>query len=173
MRTAGRQTGKLREFTAQLAQRLQAAAGQTSDTQRLMVRIGSDDYLVPLPQAGEVAPLPSITPVPWTRPWFRGLANIRGRLVGVVDLRHYAGGAPLAAAEGAQLLVLGAALPLNVALLITRAAGLRDWKELQAAAVADGPAWCRQRWIDNNRHELIELDLAALAADEDFGAIGV
>jgi twitching motility protein PilI len=173
MRTTGRHTGKLREFSAQLAQRLQAAAGQASDSQRLVVRIGGADYLVPLQHASEVTPVPPVTPVPWTRPWFLGLANVRGRLVGVVDLGQYAGGAPLEPEQGLQLLVLSAALPVNVAILISRAAGLRDRGELKPIAQTEGRPWCRQRWTDGRGRELIELDLAALAADESFGAIGV
>jgi twitching motility protein PilI len=163
--------GRLREFTAQLAQRLQSAPAAGASEQRLLVRIGAQDYLVALAQAAEVVPLPALTPVPWSQPWFRGLANVRGRLVGAIDLQQFAGGTPLGESEATQLLVFGAALPVNAALLISRAAGLRDRSRLQPAPPAPGPAWCATRWIDDYGAALAELDLAALAADEGFCTI--
>lgn len=169
--STGKTTGRLREFTAQLARRLQNAPAAGATEQRLWVRIGTQDYLVALAQAAEVVPLPALTPVPWSRPWFRGLANVRGRLVGVIDLPQFAGGPPLAAGEATQLLVFGAALPVNAALLISRAAGLRDRARLHPAAAAAGPAWQIARWSDDSGTTLTELDLAVLAADEGFCTI--
>ena len=39
-----------------------------------------------------VLTVPPISPVPLTRPWFRGLAAIQGALLGVVDLSAFVGG---------------------------------------------------------------------------------
>ena len=36
-------------------------------------------------------PVPPITPVPLTRPWFRGVANVRGNLYSVVDFAAFVG----------------------------------------------------------------------------------
>ena len=90
-----RQLVKLREFSTQLAQRLKEAPNKPVEPTRLAIRIGSENYLIEMALAGEIVSLPDITPVPWTRPWYRGLANVRGRLIGVVDLMHLMGREPL------------------------------------------------------------------------------
>ncbi len=102
-----RQLVKLREFSTQLAQRLKDAPNLPTEPTRLAVRIGVDNFLVEMGFAAEIVALPDIARVPWTKPWYRGLANVRGRLVGVVDLQHLTGREPLSAEQGQQLLVLG------------------------------------------------------------------
>ena len=86
-----KQLVKLREFSTQLAQRLKEAPGMATEPTRLALRVGSENFLVEMGLAGEIVPLPDIAPVPWTKPWYRGLANVRGRLIGVVDLLQQRG----------------------------------------------------------------------------------
>lgn len=164
----------LREFSAQLAQRLNEDAAREVASAQLGVRIGSRSYLLEMTSVGEIVPLTEIARVPWTRPWFRGLANVRGRLVGVYDLPHLGGGDPMGAEQALQLLVLGEALKANVALLITRAFGLRNLKDLEALPAMDGAEpWEGARFRDADGTELTKLDLAQLLADGRFSSIGV
>lgn len=166
--------GKLREFSTQLAERLKAASVATTEPLRLAVRIGAGNYLLDMHGAGEIVALPPIAPVPWTRPWFRGLANVRGRLIGVVDLLQLGGQAPLAAEQSQQLLVFGEALRVNAGLLVTRAFGLRNLKDLESLGPPSpgARAWEGARWRDLDGNELTELDLGALVACEAFATIG-
>ena len=60
---------------------------------------GTERWMVELPDAGEVVSVPELTPVPRTRPWFRGIANVRGALFSVVDLAGFLGQAPIRAAR--------------------------------------------------------------------------
>jgi twitching motility protein PilI len=164
----------LREFSAQLTQRLSEAPAREMQAAQLGVRIGSRGYLVDMSSIGEVVPVSSIARVPWTRPWFRGLANVRGRLVGVYDLPQMAGEEPLRDEEGLQLLVLGESLKVNAALLVTRAFGLRSAKDLDALPEAEaGVPWEGARFRDSGGMTLTELNLARLVADERFASIGV
>jgi twitching motility protein PilI len=164
----------LRDFSAQLAQRLSEAPAREMQAARLGVRIGGRDYLVDMTSIGEVVPVSSIARVPWTRPWFRGLANVRGRLVGVYDLPQMAGEEPLRDEQGLQLLLLGETLKVNAALLITRAFGLRSAKDLDALPEAEaGAAWEGARFRDSGGTTLTELNLARLVADERFTSIGI
>jgi hypothetical protein len=79
------------------------------------------------------------------------------------------------AEQALQLLVLGDSLKVNAALLITRAFGLRNLKDLAALpAAADGtPLWEGARFRDADGTTLTELNLAQLLADERFSSIGV
>ena len=62
--------------------------------------IGAERYLLDLTQAGEIVPLAPLRAVPLTQPWYLGLANIRGNLVGVIDLARYLGAGDTAAGAG-------------------------------------------------------------------------
>jgi purine-binding chemotaxis protein CheW len=48
-------------------------------------------YLVPASAVREVEEVGAITPVPATPTWLRGVMNLRGMIVGVVDLAHFLG----------------------------------------------------------------------------------
>jgi len=171
----GKQSGKLRDFSAQLAARLQAAPGPAAEPARLAIRIGAAAYLLDMNNTGEIVSAPPVTPVPWTKPWYLGLANVRGRLVGVVDLLRLAGGQPIAADEAQQLVVLNENLKINAGLLITRAFGLRNVKDLEPLGPVLDPArpWETRSFRDADGARLVEIDLQRLTAFEEFISIGV
>ena len=167
-----RQLVKLREFSTQLAQRLKEAPTLPNEPTRLAVRMGTENYLVEMGLAAEIVSLPEIARVPWTKPWYRGLANVRGRLVGVVDLQQMMGREPLSADLGLQLLVLGEGLGVAAGILITRAFGIRNLKDLESLeAPASQVVWERSRYRDLEGMTLTELDLRELATAPAFTAI--
>ena len=89
----------LREFQERLARRLAEAAG--AERRGLLgFQCGSDNWLIRLAEAGEILPPPPLSAVPLTRPWFRGLANVRGSLYGVVDFAAFNGQPPISAGGG-------------------------------------------------------------------------
>lgn len=172
---SARQLVKLREFSTNLAQRLKDAPGLPTESTRLAVRAGSENFLVEMGVAGEIVALPDVAPVPWTRPWYRGLANVRGRLVGVVDLLQMSGRAPLPADQAQQVLVFGEGVGVNAGILITRAFGIRNLKDLTALSPAGASAasWEQVRYRDAEGAAFTELDLRELARSPAFAAIGV
>ena len=171
-----RQLVKLREFSTQLAQRLKEAPNKPTEPTRLAIRIGPENYLVEMALAGEIVSLPEITPVPWTRPWYRGLANVRGRLIGVVDLLHLMGREPLTPDQTQQVLVFGEVLGVNAGILVTRAFGIRNLKELtplEGASPAGRASWEQVRYRDNEGLAMTELELRELATSTHFASIAV
>lgn len=80
------------------------------------------------PLIEEIFPWGGVQPVPYTQPWFLGVANLRGALTGVVDLAGLLGAAQMhteqALAES-SLLAFNGALDVNAALLVDRLSGLR------------------------------------------------
>ena len=167
-----RQLVKLREFSTQLAQRLKEAPNLPTEPTRLAIRMGPENYLVEMGLAAEIVSLPEIARVPWTKPWYRGLANVRGRLVGVIDLQHLMGREPLAAEQGQQLLVLGEGLGVAAGILITRAFGIRNLKDLESVdTTPSASGWERSRYRDLEGMALTELDLREVAAAPAFTAI--
>ena len=169
-----RKTGRLKEFSAQLAARLEAAPGPLSEPARLAVRIGADSFLLDMNRAGEIVAAPPISPVPWTKPWYLGLANVRGRLIGVIDLMQLAGGAPITPDDAQQLVVFNEELKFNVGLLITRAFGLRNIKDLEPLGALNDRSrpWEARAFRDNDGSRLVEIDLQGLIGFDDFVSIG-
>ena len=77
----------LKELQTRLAARLQAAKAENITVASwLAVESGERRFLLPLAQAGEISAWAGVQPVPYTQPWFLGVANLRGTLTGVVDL---------------------------------------------------------------------------------------
>lgn len=98
----------LREFQERLARRL--AEAKTAEHRGLLgFQCGSENWLIPLPEAGEILPPPPLSAVPLTRPWYRGLANVRGTLYGVIDFAQFNGQPPTVPAGRARLLLVGRA----------------------------------------------------------------
>ena len=52
-------------------------------------RIGERYLMSGIHEINEILKMPAMTAVPGTKPWLLGVANIRGNLVAVVDLRNY------------------------------------------------------------------------------------
>lgn len=167
----------LRELQSRLAQRLQQARSETRSLSWLAVECAGMGLLFPLATAGEIFPVSALLPVPHTRPWFMGVANLRGGLHGVVDLAAFLGLRPPIAAdsvrERSQLLSFNASLGSHCAVLIDRLAGLRSAEQLEAepAEPAGGPsrpAFAAARWRDADGRLWQEIDLAALSRHEQF-----
>ena len=68
----------LREFQQNLSRRLAGAAAQDNLRSRLAFEAGNRLWLLSLPDAGEVMPVPWLCRVPLTRRWYCGLVNVRG-----------------------------------------------------------------------------------------------
>ena len=69
-------------------------------------RVGSENFLVARDETREVLGFPSVvTRVPGAKPWIRGLANVRGQLLPLVDLRAFLGGGVTNIGRGSRVLV--------------------------------------------------------------------
>ena len=164
--------GSLREFQAHLAERLAGASGQSA-AGLLGVQSGGDFWLLKLSDSGEIVPLSPLTGVPLTRPWFSGIANIRGNLYSVVDFAAFRGGEPTPQNAGSRLLLIGTRYGCNAALLVTRLLGLRNIDDLQPApADSDAAPWAVEAYTDNAGRRWKMLDVRRLLDDERFMEIG-
>jgi twitching motility protein PilI len=165
------QKTSLRDYQRDLAERLKnAGTGQSAS--KLGVQVGGDAWLVDLAEAGEVIPVPDITPVPLTRPWFKGMANIRGKLYSVVDFPAFLGRPPAGVGDQSRLLLVGERFRLAAALLVDRSLGLRNPTQLQARA-GEPTQWARAEYTDSEGRQWKELDLPQLVQHPDFLSVGV
>ena len=163
----------LRDYQRELAERLRTA-GSSQSASKLGIQVGAESWLVELGDAGEVIPVPPVTPVPLTRPWFKGIANVRGKLYSVVDFPAFLGGSAVAPGEQGRLLLLNERFHTAAALLIDRSLGLRNPAQLEAREPEDdAPAWLKGRYTDEDGRLWKELDVAQLAQSPDFLGVGV
>lgn len=49
------------------------------------------DYIVPLDEISEIIPVPETTKVPGVKTWLKGVANLRGVLLTLIDLQEFLG----------------------------------------------------------------------------------
>lgn len=161
----------LRDYQRDLAQRLRAA-GAARSASLLALQVGPEGWLVDLGDAGEVIPVPKITPVPLTKHWFRGMANIRGNLYGVIDFPAFLGAAPAAQTEQSRLLLLGDRFRMGSALLVDRSLGLRNPAQLKPRTPREARPWLRGEYTDEEGRLWKELDAPQLVQQQEFLNVG-
>jgi twitching motility protein PilI len=163
----------LREFQQGLAQRLREAQTEAEPTSRLGVQAGSGNWLLKLDDAGEMLPLPEISGVPLTRPWYLGLANIRGVLASVVDFSAFAGGETTARTPDCRLLLIAERFQSFSGLVISRMLGLKNVQAMQPVEEKGSRPWIAGAYRDDEGRLWHELNMGALVAHEDFLHVGV
>ena len=159
----------LKEFQESLARRLRDAA-EVEPTTRLGLEAGGQRYLLKLDEAGEVLPLPRLSPVPLTRDWFLGLANVRGNLVGVVDLGRFSGAAATAQSADARLALFAERFGARTSLLVARMLGLKKLSLFVRCDRGAAPDWVGECYAEKEGGTTVwnELDLSRLVTDEKF-----
>lgn len=102
----------------------------------VVFRIGPERYGLPLATVREVVPPGTMSLVPRAPPMVRGIMNLRGRVVTVVELAALLSLAPLTAADGGKVLILDRGRR-DLGLLVTAVDGIHA---LEAIAAAPGEA---------------------------------
>ena len=167
----------LRDLQARLASRLQTAKTEGLSISWLAVRIGGLDCLLPLAQSGEIFPLPPVQPVPYSQPWFLGVANLRGGLYGVADLAAFgAGGAPVRTEQfwaDASVVTFNTALDINCCLLVDSLSGLRHVGAFSGSEPPPegSPPYFGNRYVDADGSRWQEINLQQLAQLPEFLSI--
>lgn len=163
----------LRDFQAYLAGRLTTAAQGKRAISWLALQAGEQHWLIDLADSGEIIQAPQIAAVPLTRPWFAGIANIRGTLHAVADFSAFCDGRPCPLNANTRLLLVGTRFGSNAALLVSKMLGLRNPDDF--SAVADDPAlpvWGTQCYEDSQGKQWHKLSVRELLADPQFMNIG-
>lgn len=157
----------LREFQQNLIDQLQAENLSAERVSMLGVQISGKYRLVDMVDVAEVSPLPSLTVVPYTKPWFRGVVNVRGNLYGVVDIAAYLQTGAASGDINNRILLVAGRYSFNVALLVDNVLGLRDVRTWQHNEV-DGQI----EYQDEHGILWRKLDVSALLAQAEFLQIG-
>jgi twitching motility protein PilI len=174
----------LREFQQNLIDRLQVNELSAARVTTLGVQIAGRNWLVDMVDISEVLPLPRLTIVPFTKPWFRGVANVRGNLYGVADIAAYeCSGAAASTGSGQaastssgqasgdannRVLLVAEKYAFNAALLIDRVLGLRDaqtWSQGEVDGIIE--------YRDEQGSTWRKLNVRGLLEQAEFLQIGI
>lgn len=90
-------------------------------------RIGDIYMIAPLDQVSEILYYPNLTMVPGTMPWVKGLANIRGSLLPVMDLQSYLGQPAIHLRQHSRIMVINKG-ELTAGLLVDEVIGMRHFE---------------------------------------------
>jgi len=168
----------LRAFQQELATRLAAKTAAQVEQSRLGLACAGEQWLIRLADAGEVIAIPQTATVPLTKPWYLGIANIRGNLYGVIDFAGFLGQPLEPVTPGtsqSRLVLFGPRVgELRAGLIVHRVLGLRNLADLARNDTPPGaPDWYGSRWAESNGDVWQEIDLARLAQDAAFLQVGL
>jgi twitching motility protein PilI len=158
----------LREFQQNLIDRIQAKDMSAERVSTLGVQIAGRNWLIEMVDIGEVLTLPQLTRIPFAKPWFRGVANVRGNLYCVADMAAYAHNGAASGEVDNRILLVAQRHDFNAALLVDRVLGLRDTREWRQSEVAG-----QTEYHDEQGTPWHKLDVPGLLEQAEFLQIGV
>ena len=129
------------ERRSQRAEAGQALASGAGDWVGVAVRVGEHLMLIAREEVREVLDFPPVTRVPGARSWIRGVSNVRGQLVPVVDIGGFALGKEASPGRSTRLIVVNhPSIPAG--LMVDEVMGFRrfsaDEFDPRTAGLADG-----------------------------------
>jgi len=159
----------LYQFQSRLSNRLHSTEEHSTAAHWLAVEVSGSGFVLPLSQSGEIFPWAEPHPVPYTKNWFLGVANLRGALCGVVSLSKYfqldsSMGRTKSSLLDKRLIGFHPTFELNTVLVVDRLAGLKSREQLIATDVAT-------RYQDQQGRDWQEIDLRLLTHDASFVSI--
>jgi twitching motility protein PilI len=133
------------ELLAELERRGRAVtAGSTAEASQLgewvgvALRMAGELYLVAREEAREVLGVPTpLTRVPGAKGWVLGLANVRGQLLPIIDLRAFLGSGPTPPSRNTRVIVVNHR-DIPAGLLVDEVLGFRRFSD--AEFTADRPS---------------------------------
>jgi len=92
-------------------------------------RMGGETFLVARDEAREIMGVPApLTRVPGSREWIRGLANVRGQLLPVIDLKQYLGSGATQPGRNTRVIVVNHR-EIPAGLIVDEVLGFRRFNE--------------------------------------------
>jgi twitching motility protein PilI len=149
-----------------------AAGAQLSEIRgRLALRLGSWNLLFSMDDVAEIIPIPRITRVPGVKRWLLGIANLRGKVISVSDLRDFLTGRSTPQLPSSQVVVVRAG-DWDYGLLVDEVIGMRHFgpqhrlSELDAVEASLRP-YVVEAFLNDGQYWLA-FDAGKLLADPPF-----
>lgn len=109
-------------------------ASQAGEWVGVALRMAGELYLVARDEAREVLGVPApLTRVPGARTWILGLANVRGQLLPIIDLRGFLGSGPTPVTRNSRVIVVNHR-DIPAGLLVDEVLGFRRFADAEFTA---------------------------------------
>ena len=163
---------QLREYQTSILARLENAKKSDAEAPAgyLGVVIGSKNILVSLQEISETLPVLDIQRVPIVKPWFLGVANVRGVLYAINDLAQMLENKFTIISSSARLLLMSDAVTSNVAFVVDKMIGLRKLDEMKLREESGYESVClkTQTYQDEENRVWHMLDCDKLVRSKEF-----
>lgn len=149
-----------------------AVNAQLSDIRgRLALRLASWNLLFSMDDVAEIIPVPRITRVPGVKRWLLGIANLRGKVISVSDLRDFLTGRSTVQLPGSQIVVVRIG-EWDYALLVDEVVGMRHFGPQHRLPTLDAidenlRPYITEAFLHENQHWLV-FNTSRLLADPRF-----
>ena len=124
----------LRELERRSKAAIAGAQGENVDVEEWVgigFRLADEQFIVARNDIREVLMVPAqIARVPGTKNWIRGLANVRGHLLPIIDLKSFLGAGRVAGLRDARVLVIKGA-ELSAGLVVDEVFGFRRFLDTE------------------------------------------
>lgn len=159
----------LRQRAEQYAKPIQRETGAVDAASILTFDLGHERYGIDVSCVRSVRPAPAITPIPNTPVFYRGVVNLRGKIITVLDLRAFFGMEAADIAATRELIVVNAAA-LELAVLAQHVHGV-DAVPLSTIQPIESIRYARgvtpDRLIILNIEQLFEDERLIIGGDPD------
>jgi twitching motility protein PilI len=139
-------------------------------------RVGDVNLIAPLTQVNEILHYPSLTLVPGTLTWVKGLANIRGTLLPIMDLRNFLGQSSITPRSQSRIMVIHQG-ELSAGLLVDEVLGLKHFDYEEKASRVKKLDESMKPYIhgafQRDKQTWYVFNMAALADDPSFYKVAV
>lgn len=163
---------QLREYQTSILERLENAkkAGAEAPAGYLGVVIGGKNILVSLQEISETLPIMDIYRIPIVKPWFLGVANVRGVLYAINDISQMIENTFTSISSSARLLLVSQSVTSNVAFVVEKMIGLRKLEEmkLREELIEDEICLKSQTYQDDENRIWYMLDCDKLIRSKEF-----
>ncbi len=133
-------------------------------------RLNNKRYVAPLKEVAEILQIPNFTKVPGARAWVRGIANVRGTLLPIMDMHGYLGHKIPNASRRQRVLVINHN-GINSGIIVDDVLGLQHFEDSERLTdVADDEGlmpYLAGRFI-REEEEWTVFSLFSLAENEKF-----
>ena len=152
----------------------------TTAAHYITLQLGNESFAIDVVQVREILELAQVTKVPTAPSYMRGVVNVRGRAIPVVDLRAKFGLPPVADTLMSRVVVMEIELDGELCVVGGLADSVHEVIEIEPAQIS-APPELASRWRSDlirgmsrrGDQFLIILDMAAVFSADDCGALQV
>ena len=146
------------------------------DWSGIAFRIGEFNLVAPLHQVNEILHYPNLTSVPGAQSWVCGVANVRGTLLPIMDLRGFLGSPHSPPTSRSRVMVIKYE-ELTSGLLVDEVLGLKHFKEEEKISAVTKFDESLRKFIRGafrqNGVEILVFSMEALTLDPNFYQVAV